>query len=42
MVQFGHNNLVAKDHAEMQAPLLEHVDSLERFVAEGSTPSAKQ
>ena len=42
LIQFGHNDLVTKDHADRQVPLPQYVENLERFVTEaraaGITP----
>jgi len=34
VIQFGHNDLVTKDHADRQVPLPQYIENLKRFVAE--------
>jgi len=34
VIQFGHNDLVTKDHTDRQVPLPQYIENLKRFVAE--------
>jgi len=34
LIQFGHNDLVTKDHADRQVPLPDYITNLKRFVSE--------
>jgi lysophospholipase L1-like esterase len=41
VIQFGHNDLVTKDHADRQVALPQYVDNLKRFVAEARAAGIK-
>ena len=41
VIQFGHNDLVTKDHADRQVELPQYVDNLKRFVTEARAAGIK-
>ncbi len=41
VIQFGHNDLVTRDHADRQVPLPDYVANLKRFVAEARAAGIK-
>src|SRR6201995_2158559 len=41
VIQFGHNDLVTKDHAERQVALPQYVENLKRFVTEARAAGIK-